>query len=67
MAKPFFWLIIVWSVICASGLAIYLLQAYRPVIPGDTGDFFDISTAAGFWLFVWVVPTAILAIAGRRK
>lgn len=67
MAKPFFWLIIIWSIICASGLGIYLLQVYKPIIPGTSGDFFDISSAIGFWIFVWIVPAGLLAFIGRRK
>lgn len=67
MAKHIFWLIIIWSVICASGLAIYLFQVFKPIMPGTSVDSFDIGSAIGFWILVWALPVGLLAYIGRRK
>lgn len=67
MARPFFWLIVVWSIICASGLAVYLLQAYMPIIPETAEGQPSMGVSVAFWIIAWIVPTLMLAYSGRRK
>jgi len=67
MAKPFLWLILVWTVVCASGLAVFLLQSHTPILPLPADDYSGSSTAIVFWIIAWAVPSVILVIAGRRQ
>jgi hypothetical protein len=66
MPKPYFWLIIVWTIVCASGLAVFLFQIYRPILPVSDASS-GVGVAVGFWVLAWLAPTLIIAIAGRRR
>ncbi len=67
MAKPYLWLIIVWSLVCASGLAIYLYQFFNPIIPVPGQQVGDLAAPLAYWAIVWTVPVVILALQGRRR
>ncbi len=66
--KNYFYLIIVWSIVCASGLGIFLFQALGPALPDEpayTGTALAITVI--FWIIVWALPSAILFFRGRRE
>jgi hypothetical protein len=67
MAKSFLWLIIVWSVICASGLGIYLYQFFDPIIPSPGRNTGDLALPVTFWVIAWLLPSLIMALAGRKR
>jgi hypothetical protein len=66
MPKPHFWLIIIWSVVCASGLAVFLVQIYKPILPVSP-DSSGVGVSVAFWIFIWFVPSLIIAAAGLRQ
>jgi hypothetical protein len=66
--KLFNYLIIVWLVICASGLGVFLFEMFGP--GSDVNSPSNLQHPAitvGFWLFLWLVPTIIMEIARRRQ
>ncbi len=70
MRKPYLYLIVVWSIICASGLAIFLFQIFGPSIDiaGDSSDTaLSPLVAVGFWIFLWAVPVLIITLMSRRQ
>ena len=70
MHKAYVYLIIVWSLVCASGLAVFLFQVYGPSadIAGDTGGpVMSSAIAVGFWVLLWAVPVVILTFVRRRR
>ena len=67
LQAAFRYLIVIWSLVCASGLIVFLFQALGPSIYPQTGyDTGKIAMAAGFFLFLWLAPVAILLLAGSR-
>ncbi len=68
MPKLYLYLIIVWSVICASGLGVFLLEVFGPSLSVDGSDSAAINPAVGiaFWLFLWVAPVTVITIVSRR-
>jgi len=68
MPKLYRYLVIVWSVVCASGLAIFLFQVYGPRITNEPQySVADVAASALILFIAWAVPVAILAIRGRRQ
>ncbi len=66
--KFFQYLIIVWTVVCASGLGIFLFQIFGPQIEPQTAyDGTGVLTAVGFFIFLWVVPVGTMTFVGRRR
>lgn len=64
----FQYLILVWSVICVSGLGIFLFQIFGPQITPQTAyEGTGLLTAVGFFIFLWAVPVGTLAAIGRRQ
>jgi hypothetical protein len=69
MSKSHFYLVLVWSLICASGLGIFLFQTFGPRIDiggGDDGAL-NPAVAVGFWVFIWAAPVLVLTIVSRRR
>lgn len=68
MPKIYLYLILVWSVVCASGLGIFLFQNFGPRI-SDEPDYGGgaLAVTIFFWLIVWAAPSIILAVRGRRQ
>ncbi|MBE0428558.1 MAG: hypothetical protein IBX61_01645 [Thermoleophilia bacterium] len=68
MSKSHQNLIIVWSVVCASGLGIFLFQIFTPAVPPQTGyDSGKLALAIGFFFLLWSVPAGLIWAAGRRQ
>lgn len=68
MPKLFLYIIIVWSIICASGLGIFLFQVFGPSIYAEpVYDAAEVAVTAVFWVIAWAIPVAILAMRGRRQ
>ena len=68
MPKIYQYIIIVWSVACASGLGIFLFQVYGPRITNEPQySAADVAVTALFWLIVWAAPVVFLAIRGRGR
>ncbi|RJQ45687.1 MAG: hypothetical protein C4534_04090 [Gaiellales bacterium] len=66
--KLFYYLIAVWSVACASGLGIFLFEMYGPGSEvSATVNLENPLVTVGFWLVVWALPAAVLALAARRR
>ena len=66
MPKIYLYLIIVWSLACASGLGIFLFQVFGPKItnePAYSGA--ALAITVGFWVVAWAVPSAIITHRGR--
>lgn len=67
MPKIFQTLIIVWTLVCLSGLGIFLFQIFGPSIVPQTGyDNRSLTLAIIFFGFLWLIPVAIIVVAGRR-
>lgn len=61
------YLIIVWSVVCLSGLAIFMFETYGPGSDVNSPAYLESPLVTiGFWLAVWIMPTIILVLAARR-
>ena len=58
-------MIIVWSVVCLSGLAAFLFEMLGPGIGDSPVDSRDIAVSLGFWVLAWLVPVLILLFWGR--
>ncbi|MHB9112243.1 MAG: hypothetical protein ACYC4D_06410 [Thermoleophilia bacterium] len=68
MPKPFLYIIIVWSVVCASGLGVFLFQVFGPAIAIEpTYSIAAVAVTVAFWVIVWALPVAIMVIRGRRQ
>ncbi|MHB0866349.1 MAG: hypothetical protein ACYC29_01765 [Thermoleophilia bacterium] len=68
MPKFFKNLILVWTVVCASGLGIFLFQIYGPALePQTTYEGTGVAMSVGFFVFLWLVPVGIMTVAGRRR
>lgn len=68
MPKPFLYLIIVWSLVCVSGLGIFLFQLMGPSITPQTGyDSRGLALALVFFALLWAAPVAVVSIKGRRQ
>jgi len=68
MKKPFLYLILVWSLISASGLAAFLFEIYGPAsIPAASDESINPAVAVVFWGIMWLIPVVVLTIAGRRR
>lgn len=68
MPKVFLYTIIVWSIVCASGLGVFLFQAYGPpIFIGPAYSTAAVAVTAVFWVIAWAMPVGILAILGRRQ
>jgi len=68
MPRTYLYLILVWSLVCASGLGIFLFQNFGPRIdnePGYTGAALAVTVV--FWLVAWAVPVIFAAVRGRRQ
>jgi len=66
--KFFQYLIIVWTVVCLSGLGIFLFELYGPQLTPQTAyQGTGVLTTLGFFLFLWGVPVGTLATIGRRQ
>lgn len=66
--KSFQYLILVWTVVCISGLGIFLFEILGPQITPQTGyQGTGLLTTIGFFVFLWVAPVGTLAIIGRRR
>ncbi len=59
-------LALVWTVVCISGLSIFLFQFYHPALPGYGGTS-GVGITIVFWFLAWAVPMAAILFAGRRK
>ena len=68
MPKPFLYIIIVWSIVCASGLGVFLFQVFGPSIAIEpTYSTAAVAVTIAFWVIAWALPVAILKIRGRRQ
>lgn len=68
MPKSFLYIIIVWSVACASGLGVFLFQVFGPSIAIEPAySTAAVAVTVAFWVIAWALPVAILAIRGRRQ
>ena len=68
MPKPFLYIIIVWSVVCASGLGIFLFQVFGPsIVIEPTDSSATVAVTVGFWMIAWALPVTILMVRGRRQ
>lgn len=66
--KLFKYLILVWAVVCLSGLGVFLFELYGPGSEVNSTEYLESPlTTLGFWLVMWLVPTVILLIAARRQ
>lgn len=66
--KLFSYLIIVWSVICVSGLGVFLFEMYGPGSDVNApANLEHPAITVGFWVFVWIVPVVIMIVARRRQ
>lgn len=62
------YIIIVWSIVCASGLGVFLFQAFGPSIYVEPSySTAEITVTGVFWVIAWAIPVTILAIRGRRQ
>ena len=59
-------LIIVWSVVCLSGLSAFLFEMLGPGTSDSAVDSAAIAVTLVFWAVVWFVPVAVLFFIGRR-
>lgn len=67
MQRAYIYLIIVWTVVCVSGLGVFLFEQYGPGSEAGMTQTLDSPlVTAGFWLFVWSVPATVLLFIGRR-
>lgn len=66
MPKPYRLLIVIWTLVCASGLAVFLFQVFYPVIPIAAEEKSVPFEALAYWFIIWIVPVIILVAAGRR-
>lgn len=66
--KLFRYLIIVWSVVCLSGLGIFLFEKYGPGSEVNMTAYLEspLLTVA-FWFIVWMIPSAVMMLAARRQ
>ncbi|MHB8792732.1 MAG: hypothetical protein ACYC6O_05285 [Thermoleophilia bacterium] len=68
MPKSFLYIIIVWSVVCASGLGVFLFQVYGPSIAIEpTYSTAAVAVTVAFWVIGWALPAAVLVIRGRKQ
>lgn len=68
MPKFFKHLILVWTVVCVSGLSIFLFQVFGPGIETQTAyEGSSLVTSVVFFIFLWIVPVGVLVAAGRRQ
>ncbi|MBI5869711.1 MAG: hypothetical protein HZB44_01955 [Actinobacteria bacterium] len=68
MPKPFLYIIIVWSIVCASGLGVFLFQVFGPsIVIEPTYSTAAVVVTVVFWVIAWALPVAILVIRGRRQ
>jgi len=68
MAKIYQYLIGVWSVVCLSGLGIFLFQTFGPRVspePDYTGAALAVTVL--FWVIAWAAPVSVLWVKGRRQ
>lgn len=68
MPKTYLYLIIVWTLVCVSGLGIFLFQTFGPRIPVEP-DYTGAALAAAvfFWVIAWAIPVGVLFFRGRRQ
>ena len=59
-------MIIVWSVVCLSGLVAFLFEMLGPGTGDSSVDGAAIAVTLVFWAMVWFVPVAVLFFIGRR-
>jgi len=66
--KTLLQLVIAWSVVCASGLGVFLFEIFGPrfSIGADEQPYASPLLAIGFWIFLWAVPIAAIAIISRQ-
>ncbi|MHB8858498.1 MAG: hypothetical protein ACYC6Z_03300 [Thermoleophilia bacterium] len=68
MPRTYLYLILVWSLVCASGLGIFLFQTFGPRIDVEadyTG--LGLAVAVAFWVLAWALPVSVLFVRGRRQ
>lgn len=67
--KLFTYLIVVWTIVCFSGLGIFLFELYGPGSDLNAPAAYPQSPliTAGFWLMMWLLPTIVMVIAARRQ
>ncbi len=58
-------MIVVWSVVCAAGLAIFLFQILGPGFQDEGAGPPDVAVTVGFWVLVWFAPVLWLFLKGR--
>lgn len=67
MQKPYLYIIIVWSIVCVSGLGVFLFQVFGPsIFIEPVYSTAAVAVTVVFWVIAWAMPVAILAIRGRR-
>ncbi|MHB9054114.1 MAG: hypothetical protein ACYC5F_09075 [Thermoleophilia bacterium] len=68
MPRTYLYLILVWSLVCLSGLGIFLFQTFGPRIDVEAGyTGLGLAVAIGFWVVAWAIPVSVLYIRGRRQ
>ena len=68
MPKVFLYLIIVWTLICVSGLGVFLFEMYGPGSDVNSPNQLESPVfTAGFWVFLWIVPVIVLIVLSRRQ
>jgi len=68
LPKPYLYIIIVWTIVCASGLGVFLFQVFGPSIfiePAYSNA--AVAATIVFWVIAWALPVAVLAMLGRRQ
>ncbi|MHB0914720.1 MAG: hypothetical protein ACYC5A_05160 [Thermoleophilia bacterium] len=66
--KLFTYLIIVWAVVCFSGLGVFLFELYGPGSDlNSPANQQNPMVTAVFWLIMWLAPTVVMVIAARRQ
>lgn len=62
------YLILVWTIVCFSGMAVFLFEMYGPGSEVNSNAYLESPlTTIGFLMVMWLVPTVVLLIVALRQ